>query len=73
MTHWLAVLIGVTAMLPFYFLSLGCWNLRSFSRARLEQVCRDTRRELRFEAILLNHERVLVRLEFVQILAALIA
>lgn len=73
MTHWLAVLIGVTAALPFYFLSLGCWNLRSFSRSKLEQICRDSQRESRFEAILLQHEKVLVRLEFVQILALLIA
>lgn len=73
MTHWLAVLIGVAAMLPFYFISLGCWNLRSFSRSKLEQVCRDSQRESRFEPILLQHEKVLVGLEFVQIPALLVA
>lgn len=69
MTHWLAVLIGICAALPFYILSLGCWNLRSFSRAKLDQVCKELQRESRFESILLNHERILVRLEFVQIVA----
>ncbi len=73
MTHWLAVLIAVMSMVPFYFLSLGCWNLRSFSRSKLDQVCRDAHWESRFESILLQHDRILVRLEFVQMPALLLA
>ena len=73
MTHWLAVLIGFTSILPLYFISLGCWNLRSFSRSKLEQVCRDSGLEARFHAILGQHEKVLIRLEFVQVLTVLLA
>ena len=73
MTHWLAGLIGMMSILPLYLISLGCWNLRSFSRSKLEQVCRDTRLESRFPAILSHHEQVLIRLEFAQVLAIILA
>ncbi len=73
MTHWLAGLIGAMSILPLYLISLGCWNLRSFSRSKLEQICRDNRLDTRFQSILARHERVLHRLEFVQILAAILA
>ena len=73
MTHWLAGLIGVMSMLPLYLISLGCWNLRSFSRSKLEQICREPALEPRFHSILAHHEKVLVRLEFAQVLAVILA
>lgn len=73
MTHWLAGFIGVLSMLPLYFISLGCWNLRSFSRSKLEQICRERKCEHRFHSILTQHEKVLIRLEFVQGLSLLLA
>jgi putative hemolysin len=72
-THWLAGLIGVLSMLPLYFISLGCWNLRLFSRSKLEVICREARLESRFESILSQHEKILIRLEFAEVLAVVVA
>ncbi|NOX55821.1 MAG: DUF21 domain-containing protein [Planctomycetes bacterium] len=70
----MAAIAGLLFVLDF-FLALGCYSLRDFSRSRLAQVCRRRDDAARFGQILKRHERALVAADFLTTLgiAALIA
>ena len=50
--------------------AVACYSLRGFSRSRLEEVCRRRGREDRFGVILKEHERALLAVEMLLVIAA---